>query len=136
MIPEIDRVSTLMNGVVCLLCSLYLPLCLSSWCMKFGGFCDRTTVRFVRLCFCLIHTQSCCFGCRPVQCKYSSVGCDWVGEFWSVDEHETFCPSQMMMGRDLIDSVRRMDEMKDREMQMYKRLLELLSCEKVELIGM
>lgn len=71
-----------------------------------------------------------------MQCKYACIGCEWTGPVRSLEMHEATCTFPKKTGDELFGSMQLREDLKIKEVRVYKRLLELLSYESVEFVGM
>lgn len=78
----------------------------------------------------------CWFDCRPALCKYACIGCEWTGPVRLLPAHEATCTFPTMTGQELFEAVLLREEAKFKEVRGYKRLLDLMSYENVEFVGM
>lgn len=92
------------------------------------------TIRVLR--FRVVISSLCWFDCRPAQCKYACIGCEWTGTALSLAAHESTCTFPDKSGHELFGSVLLREETKIKEVRVYKHLLDLLSYENVEFVGM
>lgn len=83
----------------------------------------------------LMHRRRSCL-CRPVQCTYVRIGCQWTGPFHRLSAHELSCAHPRKPGAEILDVLRTFDERKEKEVRVYKQMLDLLSCEKLVFTGM
>lgn len=81
-----------------------------------------------------------CFVCllrlsRPEQCKYASLGCEWVGTHDDAHDHEMSCGFPQKAGEEIIAYVKQSEAKQAQGFSIYKDIFELLSLEKITFNG-
>lgn len=73
---------------------------------------------------------------RPVHCKYNSIGCQWIGPFKMQHVHESACAFPKKSGIELLDPVHSICEQKEKDIKVYRQILDLLSVERVTFVDL
>jgi len=68
---------------------------------------------------------------RPVSCKYARIGCTWHGPYRDLEAHKVTCEFPNKTGKDLMDSISRIQNEKCADLKQYQSMLDFLSYEKV-----
>lgn len=68
---------------------------------------------------------------RPEQCKYASLGCEWVGAHEDLYDHETSCDFPHKAGEEIMAYIKQSETKQALSFSIYKDIFDLLSLEKV-----
>ncbi|GIY91047.1 cysteine and histidine-rich protein 1 homolog [Caerostris darwini] len=67
---------------------------------------------------------------RPSVCSNNRIGCSWEGPFCEKHNHLVECKQPLANGFDILQSLNRMDDIAQRETDLYGKIFDLLSVEK------
>lgn len=68
---------------------------------------------------------------RLTSCRFSRIGCQWRGPFHEMQAHEECCIHPHKSGGDVMDALEIIDRKFVEEQQLYNRIFDLLSFEKI-----
>lgn len=68
---------------------------------------------------------------RLTSCRFNRIGCQWRGPYHELQLHEQICVHPQKSGRDVMEALAVVDQQLLQEKQLYSRIFELLSFEKI-----
>ncbi|GIX87377.1 cysteine and histidine-rich protein 1 homolog [Caerostris extrusa] len=75
-------------------------------------------------------SQKCICMKRPSVCSNNRIGCSWEGSFCDKHNHLVECKQPLANGFDILQSLNRMDDIAQKETDLYGKIFDLLSVEK------
>lgn len=68
---------------------------------------------------------------RPTNCKYTRIGCQWVGPVHEVKNHEVDCIHPHKTGAEVMSALEENEKKHVEEQKLFTLLIDLLSYEKI-----